>query len=141
MPRISAEARAASAYAVGGRHPPPPKDLFPEEAKLWRDIVKAKPLGWFDAGSLPLLAQYCRSVPIAIKAAEEARGSVDKDAISNLAKLNTSIAMLATKLRLSVQAAVDRRNRMLDEEGTGKKADDTLLGGKAVWGNRLRAVS
>jgi hypothetical protein len=139
MPRISAEARAASAYEAVRRRPGPPKDFSPQEINLWRDIIRSKPAGWFDAGSLPLLEQYCRSIPIASDAAKEAK-SLDKDAVSRLATLNTSIAMLATKLRLSVQAAVDRRNRILDEEGAGEKAGDHLLGGKAVWGNKLRAV-
>src|SRR5579864_7832422 len=61
MPRMSAEARGAVSYRSGSRPPPPPKDLSPEAAKLWRAIVRAKPIGWFDAGSLPLLARYCRT--------------------------------------------------------------------------------
>jgi hypothetical protein len=53
-----------------------------------------------------------------------------------LMSLNGSCATLATKLRLSVQAAVHRHSRMLDERGLSEAAEsDPLLGGTVV---RLR---
>ena len=48
----------------------------------------------------------------------------------------TTLTTLATKLRLSIQALVDRRSRSLLEGGQqpdGRKFDP-LLGGQAIWG-------
>ena len=147
MPRISAEARGALSYRSGSRPPVPPKALSPEAAALWRAIVRAKPLGWFDAGSLPLLARYCRTAARAEQVADELdRTDVEHEDAADLEKrvikLNGSLTTLATKLRLSVQGSVDRKSRLLDEDGAGGKADDKLLGGNAVWqrGKRLRSV-
>lgn len=142
MPRASAEGRAASAYRAGAKRPSPPAGLASEPAAEWRSIVAAKPLGWFDAGSLPLLETYCvtlaRLRELHALLAETPPGEKGAAFLEQrIMGLNGSCAMLATKLRLSVQAAVDRRSRMLDEAGEGEKAAaDPLLGGKVV---RLRA--
>ena len=40
----------------------PPSDLTVEEATVWARVVATKPGDWFDAGSVPMLAQYCRAV-------------------------------------------------------------------------------
>ena len=147
MPRISAEARAAAAHLVGGKPPPPPKEMSPDAAKIWKLIVRSKPLGWFDYGSLVLLRQYCETAVEAQRfaaiLAEDCETLDDRiDVGKHLTRLNGSLTTMATKLRLSVQAAVDRKSRMLDEDGAGEKTDDQLLGGKAVWQNqKLRAVS
>jgi hypothetical protein len=142
MPRASAEARAGAALRVGGSRPAPPPQFPEAAAKLWREIVADKPLGWFDAGALPLLRLYCLTLARAegVEALllltppeDDAAADIEK----RLIKLNGSCTTLATKLRLSVQAAVDRRSRMLDESGPGEEAaSDPLLGGKVV---RLRS--
>lgn len=142
MPRASAEARSAAALRAGGKRPDPPASLSEDAAALWRQIMADKPLGWFDAGALPLLRLYCVTATraeeverllIATDVAADDAGEVEK----RLVKLNGSCTTLATKLRLSVQAAVDRRSRMLDENGPGEElAADPLLGGKVV---QLRA--
>lgn len=138
MPRASAEARAATAQRAGSKRPEPPEWLNEEAAGHWRRIVADKPLGWFDAGSLPLLAQYCASLVRARQLAEqlEAVLPADKGAQAlevRLMGLNGSCATLATKLRLAVQSAVDRKSRMLDESGPGEEtAADPLLGGKVI---------
>lgn len=142
MPRASAEGRAATAYRAGAKRPAPPAWLLPEAAATWRQIVGAKPLGWFDAGSLPLLAQYCATLVRARELAEQLvvvppREKGAQALEVRLMGVNGSCATLATKLRLSVQSAVDRKSRMLDEAGEGEEAAaDPLLGGKVV---RLRA--
>lgn len=138
MPRASAEARAAAAHRAGGRRPAPPAWLDPEAQGHWRAIVAEKPLGWFDCGSLPLLAQYCatlvRARQLAQRLAEVEPDEKGAQALEvRLMGVNGSCLSLATKLRLSVQAAVDRRSRMLDESGPGEEvAADPLLGGKVV---------
>lgn len=40
----------------------PPEDLTSEEATVWAHVTATKPGDWWDAGSMPLLAQYCRAV-------------------------------------------------------------------------------
>jgi hypothetical protein len=142
MPRASAEGRAATAHRAGGRRPDPPDWLSVEARAHWRRIVSEKPLGWFDAGSLPLLAQYCATLVRAQELAELlVAGAADQKGQQQLEVrlmgMNGSCLSLATKLRLSVQSAVDRKSRMLDESGPGEEvASDPLLGGKVV---RLRS--
>jgi hypothetical protein len=103
--------------------------------------VAAKPLGWFDAGNLPLLGLYCVTLERArlLSALLAATAVTDKVAHGleiRLMGLNCSCATLATKLWLSVQAAVHRQSRMLDERGPGETAAaDPLLGGRVI---RLR---
>ena len=57
MPRMSAEARGASVFMTGGLLAAVPVGLSVEAAKIWQDVVSAKPADWFDAGSLLLLQQ------------------------------------------------------------------------------------
>jgi len=40
----------------------PPDDLTTEQATVWASVVVTKPADWFDAGSVPILAAYCRAV-------------------------------------------------------------------------------
>lgn len=138
MPRASAESRAAAAFRAGAKLPAPP-DWLDEEARAhWRGIVASKPLGWFDAGSLPLLAQYCATLVRARQITEHiATVPLDEKgayaAEVRLQGLNGSCLALATKLRLTVQSSVDRKSRLLDESGPGEEvAADPLLGGKVV---------
>lgn len=39
----------------------PPADLAPAEVEVWCRVVATKPTAWWDAGSVPLLAQYARA--------------------------------------------------------------------------------
>lgn len=39
-----------------------PSDLSAEQAEVWGMVVATKPSDWWDAGSAPLLAAYCRAV-------------------------------------------------------------------------------
>jgi hypothetical protein len=135
MPRASAEARSAVAFHAGAGPPVPPEALTDAEKMIWRAIVSSKPIGWFDPGSLQLLEQYCGTLIEAKAVLADLRKAPEKAKRSlrmELNHLNTSCCMLATKLRLSVQAAIDRRSKMLDEKNDST-AEDKLLGGKAVW--------
>ena len=138
MPRASAEDRAARARRAGGRRPPPPPYLSEGAAATWRQILAAKPLGWFDEGNLPLLALYCSTVERArvVSARVAATDVAEKGAHGlemRLLGLNASCMTLVSKLRLTVQASVNRHSRMLDERGPGEAvASDPLLGGKVV---------
>ena len=142
MPRASAESRAAAALRAGGVRPNPPAGLSLNAADEWRRIVASKPLGWFDAGSLPLLEAYCATLDrlralhaLLLETPPNEKGAAYLE--QRIMGLNGNCATLATKLRLSVQSAVDRKSRMLDESGPGEEAAaDPLLGGKVV---QLRA--
>lgn len=141
MARMSAEARSAAAHKSGGKPPSPPVGFGEAETKIWRDIVRQKPLGWFDAGSLPLLGQYCRTLVLAERTAVHlmAMPVDDPDAVEvgkHLVRLNGSVTTIATKLRLSVQGMVSSRSGMLAETNELPDAGDNLLGGAAVWGDR-----
>lgn len=39
----------------------PPADFSVEECEVWARVVATKPSEWWDAGSIPLLSQYCRA--------------------------------------------------------------------------------
>ena len=39
-----------------------PDDLTGDQAEVWASVVVTKPSDWFDAGSVPILAAYCRAV-------------------------------------------------------------------------------
>lgn len=39
-----------------------PEDLSAEQADVWAQVVATKPADWWDAGSVPILAAYCRAV-------------------------------------------------------------------------------
>ena len=140
MSRMSAEARSAAAHKSGGKPPTPPDGFGEAESKIWRAITRQKPLGWFDAGSLPLLGQYCRTVVLAERTAAGLMGMAIDDPMAievgkHLVRLNGSITTMATKLRLSVQGSVDRRAGMLAETNDeAASISDNLLGGAAVWG-------
>lgn len=100
--------------------------------------MAAKPLGWFDPGSLLLLETYCATfarlrelLALLDETPPGEKGAAYLE--QRIMGLNGSCATLATKLRLTVQSAVDRKSRMLDEVGPGEEAaSDPLLGGKVV---------
>lgn len=52
---------------------PPPADLSAEESEVWSRVVATKPGDWWNAGSVPLLAQYCRATVQAEMVAELVR--------------------------------------------------------------------
>lgn len=147
MPRISAEARSASALRAGAAPPEPPKHLSKEAAEVWRAVAASKPADWFDAGAQLLLEQLCETAIHGRAVAKKLRdfrksGAWDecKPWEKRLALMATTISTLCTKLRLSVQAVMDRRSGRVGERGQGKPdaKPDTLLGGTAVWGESAK---
>ncbi len=143
MPRQSAADRSGALYRAGVLPPEPPARLDQEAAQIWRDVVASKPVDRFDAGACVLLEEFCqaavhtRALNRKITALRKRHDWFELDAFERRAVRATArLTMLATKLRLSIQAAVDRRSRALDEKGPGAAADDPLLGGSAVHGRR-----
>ena len=55
------QAALASVTSLPIRMLQPPADLSAEEADVWSRVAATKPGDWWDAGSIPLLAQYCRA--------------------------------------------------------------------------------
>lgn len=145
MSRMSPEARSAAALRSGGKVPQVPRYFGELEAECWREIVRSKPVGWFDPSSLRLLSQYCYTIVAAQKAAirvSEADPAVVSELIKDLVRLNGNCTTLATKLRLTVQTQVDSKSGMIAETGGEEEASgNNLLGGNAVWGSsRLKVV-
>jgi hypothetical protein len=135
MPRRSADDTRRIVH-LRGEHPQRPAGVSPEAAVLWQRIVAERPAGYFDAGNLPLLEMYCQAAGIARGIADlVARTPVlhpDAAAVEQRrTRMAAHLGMLAKKLRLTPQAQIDRRSRMLDETGLGEEAAaDPLLGGK-----------
>jgi hypothetical protein len=138
MPRISAEGRAGAYFRAGSIAPAPPAYLRAAGKELWRQIVCSRPVDRFDAGALPLLESYVVLVcHVRGLLRELARAKADTPLTTaelerRIAAMNRSIGTLASKLRLSVQARVDRRSGEIGEPGPGDAASDPLLGGQAV---------
>lgn len=148
MPRRSPESRAAAALLVGHAAPEAPKHLSKEAALVWRAVVASKPSDWFDAGAQLLLESLCDAVVHARAVGKKLHGYRKAGAWDEckpwekrLALMAQTISTLCTKLRLSVQAVVDRHSRKLGERGqnqTPGTKPDTLLGGQAVWGDSAK---
>ena len=125
MPRMSAEERAAAKWRAGKDLPKPPKYLPLEARHLWVDIVSSKPAGWFDAGNLPLLAQYCSVIAMTRVLIVELNALQDDPQHDRqparlerrILKATASMGALASRLRLTPQATINRHSRMLAEKG------------------------
>lgn len=53
---------ASNVVDIGNaKRPRPPDCLSADEKKLWREIVSVREVDFFEAGSLPLLEEYCRT--------------------------------------------------------------------------------
>lgn len=142
MPRISADKRAVAAVAVAAARTYAPRGLTRDAKQLWHEILASKPADWFAPGSLILLQQYCELAVhqqnliqqlTAMHLENPERFEEQMNVILQQTELEkrvhryaATLSMLATKLRLSVQANIDRRSGQMDEAGEGL---DPLLGG------------
>jgi hypothetical protein len=134
MPRISIEDRAACA---GAKRREPPRHLSAPAKRLWREIIEDRPVDFFRAGSYELLEQYVEMTVeqrAAIKALRQAAQEDYAAKLQVVRRLSSTLATLATKLRLTVQNDINRWAGKTKETGDGPA--DRLLGGAAV----LRAV-
>ena len=99
------------------RELPSPPDSFTEpQALVWRAVVATKPIDWFQADCLPILADYCRAVAIDNELASIVNGyprerMVDPlcmkewtDLLKAQREQQKHVAGLATKLRLTPQS-------------------------------------
>lgn len=119
---------------------------------MWREIVSERAIDWFDAGSLVLLENYCeltvegRRTAKELVRARKQRAAADtvREIVKRQSLISLTLSTLGTKLRLTVQALVERQSRKLLERGqapvTRKAKVDRLLGGDAVWGAGAKAA-
>jgi hypothetical protein len=116
MPRKSVAAMMTVAVLPQRPKPPsPPRDLDRAAARLWRDIAEDRPVDWWNPGSLRLLRRFCRTAVYA----ERLHDALDDELIGSdtavlvfkqILAANASLGILAAKMRLSVQAAIDGRS-------------------------------
>jgi hypothetical protein len=126
-----APASQATSSRIAGRH------HLGISGRLRRNL---HPGDWFRPGSYELLEQYCEFTVQQRRAIETLRKAEGEDygpALAATKSLTTMLTALASKLRLSVQADVDRRAvGKAAERGDGTR--DPLLGGAAVWGEHVQ---
>lgn len=95
-------------------YPPTPPALAERQAELWRQIVRSKPVSWWDAGSLPLLrALVCHIDTFELVQRHFAAIGPpgNPDALEQLERLtrlrereSKNMSALAAKLRLTQQS-------------------------------------
>lgn len=130
MPRLSADARAAAAFRAGGGHPRPPKGMPKGAAKVWREIVEARPVDFFQPGQLHLLEVFCRTAELQRAALLLLESDpADDGAAKQVARLAAIMASHATKLRLTISSA-SRPDAAINREKPAKPSG--LLGGHVV---------
>ena len=100
----------------------PPDDLSPEESAVWARVTATKPSEWWDAGSVPLLAQYCRAVVQSELVGELVRSVgtamlTDPDELVRYKELrkiqnalSSEITSLARSMRLTQQSRYNAKN-------------------------------
>lgn len=138
MPRISAEARSAAAFRAGGERPKPPARLITPAREIWLEIVNDRPVDFFRPGQYGMLKSFCEASIEQNRIFETLTrtrvGTGDYIEMQKAAARNTvMLTTLGTKLRLTVQADVDRHSRKTGERGDAA-ADDGLIGGAAAHG-------
>lgn len=126
--------------------PEPPVTLTGDQARVWREIVATKPVGWFSVASQPLLVQYCRAITLADDLDKQIAALMKRknftpqvrksmDALHNMSHRNSVlINRLATSMRLTQQSQYNPRKagtiqRDADAAGGGSDAG----AGGALW--------
>lgn len=112
----------------------PPADLSAAECQVWATVAATKPGDWWDAGSVPLLAQFCRATVQAELVAGLVNGVgqtmlTDPDELGRYkelrkiqAALSGELSALATKMRLTQQARYNAKNAdTASNKATGRK--------------------
>lgn len=107
--------------------PAPPRDLDSAAADLWRAIAADRPVDWFAPATLRLLQRFCRTAVYAERLhdtldAAEVGGESAALLFKQTMAANASLGILAAKMRLSTQAAIDGRSRKAGERASGRKA-------------------
>jgi hypothetical protein len=127
MPRKSLAAMmTVSALPQRPKPPEPPCDLGDAEAELWREIAADRPVDWWNPASLRLLRRFCRTAVYA----ERLHDALDDELIASdtsvlvfkqILAANASLGILASKMRLSTQAAMDGRSTKAGARASGPR--------------------
>jgi hypothetical protein len=127
MPRKSPEARAAMYWRTRGKPLEPPADMDAAVRRVWRVIASSRPPDFFNAGSAPLLEAYATAlIMLRFYHAMWRDDRTNPDYLKSIVALNSSLAQLATKLRLSI-SSIDKRSGILDEKEPTDDEGCTLL--------------
>ena len=117
MPKRGRQSAASlSVVTALPKRMPPPESLTEAQAQVWRDVVDAKPVGYFDAPAGHLLALFCGAVCSSDRLSEminaldlaeigEPRVLRQFDRLLSMRDRQTRLmTSLARSLRLTVQA-------------------------------------
>lgn len=100
---------------------PPPEELTEAEKATWRQVMNAKPAGWFDKSHLPLLTQYVRHISYVAIIKDQIAGMkpdwlTTSEGLQRYDKLlsmhereGRAISSLATRMRLTPQSTYDAK--------------------------------
>lgn len=112
----------ATVTALPVRFLAPPEDFSVEESEVWARVCATKPGDWWDAGSIPLLAQYCRATVQAEMVADLVRQTAsslltDPEQLGTYDRLrkiqsglSAEITTLARSMRLTQQARYNAKS-------------------------------
>jgi len=84
----------------GAGRPPPPAEMSQREQQIWQSVVDSKPLNYFDAGVLPLLAALCTHQWQSELIAQEMRHHPMPRLRVEFRRETAMVATLASRLRL-----------------------------------------
>jgi hypothetical protein len=91
----------------------PPHHLVDEQVEVWQGIVFGHPADWFDAGSVPLLAQLCRHVVMSNRLAEMVERTEAMDSLLLILREQRAesevLRRLCTSLRITPQSLTNHR--------------------------------
>jgi hypothetical protein len=140
MARISHDARAAAFFRAGSAPPDPPKVLSTRAKSIWREIVGAKPVDWFDGGNFGYLADHCeeqaRLEQIWVALRQVVPGTNEsRNLTAELKTVRGNLATSARHLRLTVQETV------ADTAAKTKERQTTLDNELVSPGARLKKVA
>jgi hypothetical protein len=130
MPRKSPEAIAGMYQRHAGKSMSPPSHLEPDVAAIWKAVAGSRPPDFFNVGNAPLLEAYCEALVMQRFYVGIWRDDPNKDHVRSITMLSTTLASLATKLRLA-NTSIDKRSGILSEQGDPEPTGET--------GNVIRA--
>lgn len=131
--------KSAAALTVhpGGlqRRPDPPECLTEQQKATWIAVALTKPPDWFAADSFPLLVAYCKAIEAygVVSAQIDAFDPEWLTTVEGLKRYDTltivrerearTLAMLATRMRLSQQSRMTERKAATADKaaGSGRK--------------------
>ena len=110
----------------------PPSDLTPEQARIWQDVVDAKPVDWFSEDTAPLLTEYCRAAAMCQTLAIMVEAAIAGGEVKELGDVlrlrdmeSRRLTSIGTKLRLTNQSRYTPQ--------ASATAAKRVAGGKKPW--------